>query len=675
MSLPRRSRIARPPYGLIAILVLYTALAGAYAWRVPILEGADEHGHASFVDYVVQHHRPPAIGTVWEAVQPPLYYGVAAVIVSLAGRPTLVPPTLRLNPAFRFDAPTTADVFDPTSYTAPEAIPARALRLLSTLFGALTLVLIYATALAAGRGRRSLALAATALPALTPQFVHHHAVITNDALATTWCALLTWQIVRTAAQAPAAAPPKSGVAAGSSLRASRRRGRSATTQWAMGVVAGLGMWTKYTMAPVAAAAGLVLLVRRVGARRGGVVAGWRDLRFRRAASFGIAALAVCGPLLLWNTVRYGDPLAHGAMRHAHAALAVDRSMLALTGDRWFLWGVFKSYWGLIGSMTVPLHVDAYAAFGLLSALGVLGLPLALARRTVDRVAAVALGAVVGLSWCAFLAHNARFNAPQGRLLFPALPAISILLAAGWFAGLDAALDVVRRAASSRATPVWRTGIVALGGRGWAAPLVLVLGLVAINLQTLTGPVQVAFHDQPAARERLARALRLERAVEVRAALGRSDAGDGDRTAGDIDVASAAARAVVRPSPRGGATPIGGASRLALRPPSARPAAGIERADAAEAPAGGAGSATDHRRRSRPAAATRKPTPPSGVGPDGDGPTLGGAGRRIDPNAGGPAPQATAVAVQGAVAPSAGPAEPTVAMVALVAVPAPAPVEP
>ncbi|MFN8423252.1 MAG: glycosyltransferase family 39 protein [Anaerolineae bacterium] len=295
---PRRPAPARLPSGLAVLLCAYAALGAAYAWRIPILEGADENGHASYIDFLTAHHAVPPIGTVWEAVQPPLYYGVAAGVVALAGAPRLMPPALRLNPGFRFDAVTSADAYDPHSYTPAEAIPARRLRLLSTLFGALTLGLIYAAAVAAS-GRRSLALAATALPALTPQFVHHHAVITNDALATTWCALLTWQIVRrTASATPAPAPD-------------RRPPGAVVSAAAMGVVAGLGMWTKYTMAPVAAAAGVVLLLGRADGTAG------PRRRLRRAAAFTIAALVVCGPLLAWNTLRYGDPLAHAAMRRAH----------------------------------------------------------------------------------------------------------------------------------------------------------------------------------------------------------------------------------------------------------------------------------------------------------------------------------------------------------------------
>ncbi|MCC7020053.1 MAG: hypothetical protein IT332_09885 [Ardenticatenales bacterium] len=625
---------------LAIVVALYLCLAAAYAWRVPILEGADEHGHASYIDFVAAHHALPPIGTVWESVQPPLYYVVAAAVNGVAGGRPLVPVTLRLNDGFRFDDPSSADVFDPRSYDPADARPARRLRLLSTLFGAATLVLIYATALAAGRGRCSIALAAAALPALTPMFAHHNAVLTNDALATTWCALLTWQLVRSV----------TGDGSADDRAASRRRSGdrlardrpSVPCAVRMGIVVGVGMWTKYTMAPVAAAAGLGLIL----------LPGTRRVRLARSLRFTLTALAVSGPWLAWNTWRYGDPLAGAAMRRAHAVLAVDLSPPALTVDPAFLWGVFISYWGKIGSMTVPLHVDAYAFFGLLTALGVLGLPLAIRRRTIDRGSAAVLGLIAGLTWCAFLVHNARLSAVQGRLLFPALPAISTLLAAGWAGALDAVVAAWATGSNrtaTRAPIVRRLPLRAL----WtlrapsalqycrALPVAaLIAGLMAINLQTLAGPVQFAFHDAPAARGRAA--------VAVAVAERPRSTGD-DRAAmaaSARDVASAGIRAKARPAPR----PSTGshATNPPARGPTVRPAsldpsdpAVAQAAVAAGPPVGGA----PRRDGDRTANRRPKPTPPSGVGPGGAGSVDDRAvpPRRHEPNGDGPVPETTAEA--------------------------------
>ncbi len=635
-----RPRLIARHAPLAVVVVLYLCLAAAYAWRVPILEGADEHGHASYIDFVAARHALPPIGTVWESVQPPLYYVIAAAVNGAAGGRSLVPRTLRLNDGFRFDDPSSADAYDPRSYDPADARPARRLRLLSTLFGAATLVLIYAAALAAGRGRRSIALAAAALPALTPMFAHHNAVLTNDALATTWCALLTWQLVRsitgdrlagdrTARDGPLGGRPTSDRP-------------SMTPAMRMGIVAGVGMWTKYTMAPVAAAAGLVLIL----------LPGTRRVRLSRTLHFTLAALAVSGPWLAWNTWRYGDPLAGAAMRRAHAVLAVDASPLALTADPAFLWGVFISYWGKIGSMTVPLHVDAYAFFGLLTVLGVLGLPPAIRRRTVDRGSAAALGLIVGVTWCAFLAHNARLSAAQGRLLFPALPAISTLLAVGWAGVQDAVVAAwatgsnrmaarapIARHLSLRALRVLQAPIARRFCR--ALPVAaLIAGLMAINLQTLAGPVQFAFHDAPAARGRAAVAVavdeRLRSTGDDRAAL----------AASARDVASAGIRAKARPAPRPQRRPR--AENPPARGPTVRPAplgpsapAAAQAAVAAGPPVGGAprrdGNRTGNRR--------PKPTPPSGVGPGGEGSVDDRAvpPRRHEPNGDGPVPETTAEA--------------------------------
>ncbi|HUG63477.1 MAG TPA: glycosyltransferase family 39 protein, partial [Methylomirabilota bacterium] len=337
---------------LVAVLGLYVVLSFAYAWRIPIMEGADELGHALYIDHVVRTRSLPEIGSDWEAVQPPLYYFVAGVVVAVAGSPRLVPETLRENPEFDWADPVVASVFDRTSYLPADARPSRRLRLLSSVFGFGTLILIYATALSAGGGRRRLALGATALPALTPQFVHHHAVISNDSLATLLSALLTYQLV-------------------AALSGS---GSTIAVPKAMGFIAGLGVLTKYTVLPVAAAVFFGLMLFPGPARD----------RLRRASTFAIVTLATCGAWLTWNTVRYGDPLAQAAMRRAHAALAVDASIADLVFDPSFLARVFKSYWGMLGSMVVPLHDSVYVAFCILTVAGVIGALLAFKQRTVQR---------------------------------------------------------------------------------------------------------------------------------------------------------------------------------------------------------------------------------------------------------------------------------------------------
>ncbi len=570
-----------PHAPLAAIVALYLATAAAYAWRVPILEGADEHGHALVVQHVSIHGSPPRIGTLWEAVQPPLYYAVAAAVHGAAGGGRIVPSTLRLNDGFRFDDPSSADAFDPRSYAPADARPARRLRALSMLFGALTLGCVYATALAVSRGRRLVAWSAAALPALTPMYAHHHAVITNDSLATLWCAVVVWLLARHV-MAGAAAPGAGGGVGGS--------GGTARQAVGMGIAAGLGIWTKLTMAPVAAAAA-VLLVWGPGPAAA---------RRRAAVRFALTAGAVASPWLILNTWHYGDPLARAAMQQAHAALAVQRTPFALIGDGGFWRMVFESYWGRLGSMTVPLRAEDYALFRLVAAVGALGLPVAMGRRVIDRRAAGALGLVVGLTWVAFVAHNLGLSAPQGRLLFPALPALSVLWAAGWTAGLDGAVDAARHAAR-------RAGVAVGPRRRWAgaigaaasAGLVAALGLV--NLQTLAGPVQRAFHDAPAAR-----AAQLAAPAPRRPAAASAPAAPDD---GARPVASRAIRAAARPDRPPPAPP----STLARadRPAAAgtlRTAPGAAE-DASVAVAAPAAAESRDRRPRRPAAKPRPPFEP------------------------------------------------------------------
>jgi len=116
MNWPQVTKSMRPHAAIAVVVTIYILLAMAYAWRVPIMEGADELHHAAYIEHIVQTHTLPEIGGGnWEAVQPPLYYLIAASVVVVSGSPQLVPETIQTNPEFSWDEPSPAGMMDPAS--------------------------------------------------------------------------------------------------------------------------------------------------------------------------------------------------------------------------------------------------------------------------------------------------------------------------------------------------------------------------------------------------------------------------------------------------------------------------------------------------------------------------------------------------------------------------------
>lgn len=171
------------------ILVLYLLLAIGYNLTIPIFEAPDENYHYFTAQYIAQAGRLPNSLTDsdmgQEAAQPPLYYLIAAGLIRLL--PPTSPPELWLNPHARLgnaSSPLNINQFihPPNESQLPYAQTVRTVRLLSTLFGLATLLLVYQAARLLWTTPSPYPVLAMGIVAFCPQFIFHHAVVTNDSL-------------------------------------------------------------------------------------------------------------------------------------------------------------------------------------------------------------------------------------------------------------------------------------------------------------------------------------------------------------------------------------------------------------------------------------------------------------------------------------------------------------
>lgn len=422
---------------LTLILAGYIGITLAYGIVNPLFEAPDEHWHYFTVQYIQDKRAlpyvadPPDAWMAQEAAQPPLYYVLAAFMITPLntdnGREQLW-----LNPFFYAgDASRLTDV-NRAIHTAAEKWPwqgiwlaAHLLRAFSTALGLGTLLCIYGCGRLLWPQKRENALLATALIAFLPQFNFVHASISNDPLVIFLCSLALWQLLWLWFH---------------------------HDTWPrlllLGVTCGLAALTKN--------AGLLLLVYGVavlflrawqpfasGKPTGGLAlakqAAWRWL-WRTAVFVILPTLLIAGWLWARNQQLYGDFTAtEPFIRLADGDRAY--TLVQVLGESG---GLARSTFAVFGWFNLLAPTWLYLVWGGVVATAVLGIlrsvichwslvirPL-YPSPTDSRsgITALWLAAWPGLVYTGLVLFMLRTPAAQGRLLFPAIVPLALGLAYG-----------------------------------------------------------------------------------------------------------------------------------------------------------------------------------------------------------------------------------------------------
>ncbi len=400
---------------LLALLLLaFVGLATWYSLVIPLGEAPDEVPHFTYVRYLAQHGRLPTTNEEHEAFQPPLYYILGAAATFWIEDDPAVPFAVRHNAYY--------DVHDPRSpknlllHTAGEAWPFRGwalawhlVRLQSIALGALTVWAVYQLGRVLFSTAPALALGMAGLVAFNPQFLFLSAVTNNDNAATAFAALILWQ---TAALLH-------------DLRPSWKRPAL------LGLLLGLGLLSKASLAALVPIAGLAIVIAPFLPARTQPGRRWRTIALHLALTFGLVAL-VAGWYFARNWVLYGDPLGWSFVLETNA-----RREGPLTAEvlAWLVKGVFRSFW--LGWIGIAFEEVVYWVLAAVCLGGAAGFGVWLVRRWHDLAAATRWTlALLALHVLATLASLLQWTATvlgtdQGRLIFPILPTVALILAAGW----------------------------------------------------------------------------------------------------------------------------------------------------------------------------------------------------------------------------------------------------
>ncbi len=414
-------------HGIWVILVLFLLLSIIYGLATPIFEASDELYHYPYVHYIVSEQRLPVQDPddiqLWaqEGGQPPLYYLISAIATFWIDTSDFAQRLVH-NPHAKIGIPLAPDNKNMVVHTRAErssfrgtVLAVRLIRLLSILMGAGTVLLTYRIAREILPESLLLALVAASVTAFNPMFLFISASVNNDNLAVVLCSLALLLIVRLI-----------------------RIGATPRRVAVLGLVIGLAALTKLSALGLLGLAAVAITWDA-----------WQQRSWRAWLQHGLVlgglVLAIAGWWYVRNWLLYQDPLGFNVWLEIAGARHISPGAAGLLAE---FEGFRISYWGLFGGVNVLMHPLVYWFYDALTLLAVLGLVVGAGRWLVSRtregqwrsllqsnnprpvqMAILALWLVI---LAAALVRWTRLTpASQGRLIFPAIAAVSFLLAYGW----------------------------------------------------------------------------------------------------------------------------------------------------------------------------------------------------------------------------------------------------
>ena len=448
----------------ILLVLLHALLATAFSIGNPLGEAPDETDHWAYAVYLARERSLPEGPRVTQSKHPPFYHASTAAVASLA---TPHFGFLRANPDIAIHpSPTQSPNF--FIHTTLEDWPWREGvlafhlgRLWSVFLSSATVAAIYALARRALPKHPNVALLATGLAAALPEFAFIGGSVSNDNAAALFSTLALW--------------------GGFTLYRCNGVWQSG---WWTPIALGCGLLAKVSTIALWPVIGMCILLGTARGPSNTSIASadnvdWRALlhHWRRWLISGLViflpALAVAVPWLLRNWRLYGDLT---GMTLVQQTIDLRTTPWTWPDTLWLLQGWFLSFWGKFGAVGhIPYPSWTYWLLGLVSLVGISGIGLGCRTRPARLPILLLILAVLLVALSMWQYSLIALGTDQGRLLFPAIGPLLLLLAFGL------------------ASWPWekvRTGL----GRALASMLIAALTLLA--LYGLLGVIRPAFAPPP-----------------------------------------------------------------------------------------------------------------------------------------------------------------------------------
>lgn len=393
------------------IVAGFVLVAFAFSFTAPIFEKNDEWRHFAFARHLSMGGELPVqqagVDTAWLQIgsQPPLYYALASLPLRLFNTSDYDAQSQpNQSPQYSAYAPNNKNVLVIT----PEkrafnfrdtTLAAFALRLLGIIAGVVTLWATWAIAMLLTQ-RRSIAALATAFTAFNPMFASVMTAVSNDALVIALSSVALWLIVR-------------WVMHGATWRLALITG-------AIIGLAALAKVSGLTLLPIAALAALLAVWPQ---RR------WKHLLVHWACLL-LPVVLIAGWWYARNIVLYGDPTGTAMMAAVAGARQAGASNLLSEFQ-----GLRMSYLALFGHFNVPAPAFVYTLWDgmlLVCAIGLVLRAITQWRNTPheQKLAYALIILHIAVTVIALARWTMMTTGSEGRLLFPCIAGISLLMALG-----------------------------------------------------------------------------------------------------------------------------------------------------------------------------------------------------------------------------------------------------
>lgn len=415
-------RLKALPRSILVIIGVYLVLGVFYAHTTPLFEKPDENWHFAMAMYLVDHRTlpqntpdAPVHYAQQQANQAPFYYLTLSAVLRLTGYHDLTAgyhPLVKVNEGVR-----TGDKLQDNDnqrfyisgrcegaceHTASAVKVGRGLSVfyvgVGLLFIGLTMRLIFPN-------KPAFWMLTTALVAFNPQVLHLASSVSNDGLTILLMSLGCYLVARWI-----------------------HGERSARMVILMGVVAGLALLTKVSAAALGLVIGLLLL--------------WRSQqRLRDLVLLGVSSMAMCSWWLIYNLRVYGELT--GVETHMNYARFPGMGQtpirfaepLPLSEIPRYLGRIISSFWAEFGWGQIILSegmINGMIVF-IVGSLTVGALMIAWKWRLGtphQRLFGLFLGGLLAVVTVLYIRWMTIIEAPHGRLLFPAIVPLALVMAWG-----------------------------------------------------------------------------------------------------------------------------------------------------------------------------------------------------------------------------------------------------
>lgn len=403
------------PYQWLLPLCFF-CLGLIYIYAAPHFEASDSIGHVGMIKWIADHDGALPVQSTGhaqlfrqQASQPPLYYFMMAAIWK-ALEPSDFDEFFRLSPFAIVGDPMRLGNRNRVFYRQPyppnlhqgTSLTLYVIRLVTLGMGAVAVAAVYQSARTVMPGRVEFAALACALTAFNPQFIFISASVSNDGLVIMLSALITWQTLVM-------------------LREGFQRRRSLVLAMLI-PLASLAKLSGLVFAALVILAGIWIFIRT------------RDRRgfFVLLGAVLVLWLVIAGWWFLRNLALYQELFGTAAMLdyvgRRHAALPQ-----LLAGE---FQGLRISFWGLFGAFSILTQDIHYQLMDALTLVSAAGFVVFAAKHRHDRFILTAicfLVIILAVACLTLVWWTLQTTASTGRLLFPYITSISLLMAMGLMA--------------------------------------------------------------------------------------------------------------------------------------------------------------------------------------------------------------------------------------------------